>query len=110
MERGWIGNVASTVDAAGLHWEKPDVILLKSKLSALVGQKHVTPYDLMGMCVADRGVVVRILLPLAKEVDGVSVYETRWPMIPLRWVNESDLFEGVAKKMNDVYAYDLETT
>ena len=86
------------------------MILSRSKFSALVGQKHVTPYDLMGMCVADRGVVVRTLLPLAKEVDAVSDYETRWPMIPLRWVNESDLFGGVAEKMNDVYAYDLETT
>ena len=68
---------------ARLYWENPSVILSKSIFPVLVGDKHETPYNLLWMDAADSSVVVRALLPLT---------------------------EGVAEKLNNVYAYDLETT
>ena len=87
------------------------MILSDSDFEAITQGRHSAPHRVLGMHrLVDGGVVVRALLPLAKGVVVVPVHKVRRPVIPLRRVGESDLFEGVEEEVNDVYAYELMVT
>jgi hypothetical protein len=56
------------------------------------------------------GVVVRALLPGAKKVEVQPVHEKTKPKFELARIPGTDVFEGVTKNANQVYAYDLVIT
>ena len=87
------------------------MIISESEFEAITHGRHAAPHELLGMHQLEGGgVVVRALLPLAKGVVAVPVHEPSKPVIALRRVGESDLFEGMLEEENDIYAYDLAIT
>ena len=87
------------------------MIISEAEFEAITHGRHASPHELLGMHQLEGGgVVVRALLPLAKGVVAVPVHEPFKPVIALRRVGESDLFEGTLEEENDIYAYDLAIT
>ena len=86
------------------------MILSPAEYESLVHLKHAAPHSLLGMHPAGTGVVVRALIPGASAVEAVPTHEKRMPAITLERLGDSDLFEGVSRKANRVYAYDLVVT
>lgn len=87
------------------------MILSAPEFEAITNGTHASPHDLLGMHrMPGGGLVVRAFLPLAKGVVAVPVDSVNKPVIPLRRVGESDLFEGVAEEEADLYPYDLAIT
>ena len=87
------------------------MILSDNEFEAITGGTHASPHDLLGMHrLADGGVVVRAFLPLAKGVVAVPADQVNKPVIPLRRVGDSDLFEGVAEEETELFPYDLAIT
>ena len=87
------------------------MILSDIEFEAITGGTHTSPHDLLGMHrLADGGVVVRAFLPLAKGVVAVPADQVNKPVIPLRRVGDSDLFEGVAEEETELFPYDLAIT
>jgi len=87
------------------------MILTDAQFEAITTGRHAAPHELLGMHrLAEGGVVVRALLPLAKGVVAVPVHEPSKPVIALRRVGDSDLFEGTVEDVNEIYAYDLAIT
>jgi 1,4-alpha-glucan branching enzyme len=87
------------------------MIISESEFEAITHGRHAAPHELLGMHQLEGGgVVVRALLPLAKGVVAVPVHEPSKPVIALRRVGESDLFEGKLEEENEIYAYDLAIT
>jgi 1,4-alpha-glucan branching enzyme len=56
------------------------------------------------------GVVARALLPGVAKVEVQPVHEKDKPSFPLERIPNTDVFEGVTKAANTVYAYDLVIT
>ncbi|MGH7991212.1 MAG: 1,4-alpha-glucan branching enzyme, partial [Limisphaerales bacterium] len=56
------------------------------------------------------GLVVRALLPDAAKVEVQPVHEKDKPKFELKRIPNTDIFEGVTKVANKVYAYDLAVT
>ncbi|HMO65043.1 MAG TPA: 1,4-alpha-glucan branching protein GlgB, partial [Verrucomicrobiota bacterium] len=85
------------------------MLLTAAELEALIGARHATPHELLGMhpLGGRAGVVVRALLPGAEAVEAVPVHEKSRPRIPLARVHDAGLFEGVSRGAAEVYAYDL---
>ncbi|HAV62916.1 MAG TPA: 1,4-alpha-glucan branching enzyme [Verrucomicrobiales bacterium] len=54
-----------------------------------------------------KGIVARALLPGAQSVSVRPVHEPSLPAFELRRIKDTALFEGIAKKADRVYAYDL---
>lgn len=87
------------------------MILSAPEFEAITNGTHASPHDLLGMHrMPGGGLVVRAFLPLAKGVVAVPVDSVNKPVIPLRRVGESDLFEGVAEEEADLFPYDLAIT
>src|SRR5882757_6623771 len=88
------------------------MILSPAELRSLVDLKHQSPHSLLGMQpLGDKsGVVVRALLPDAKKVEVQPVHEKDKPAFELKRIPNTDVFEGVTKLANSVYAYDLVIT
>ena len=87
------------------------MILSSSDFEAITRGTHASPHDHLGMHrLKDGGLVVRALLPLAKAVVAVPVESVSKPVIPLRRLGASDLFEGLANQENDLFPYDLAIT
>ncbi|MSR66693.1 MAG: 1,4-alpha-glucan branching protein GlgB [Pedosphaera sp.] len=86
------------------------MILSPSEWDSLVRFTHATPHDLLGMHSLPDGVVVRALLPEARAVMAVPTHEKTRPVIPLKRLGDSDLFEGTAHGSAQIYAYDLLVT
>ena len=87
------------------------MILSGTDFEALTHGTHASPHDFLGMHrLGDGGVVVRAFLPLAKEVAAVPIDSVSRSVIPLRRVGDSDLFEGLADKENELFPYDLAIT
>ena len=87
------------------------MILSEAEFEAIASGSHASPHELLGMHrLADGGLVVRAFLPLAKGVVAVPVEDASKPVVPLRRVGESDLFEGVAEEQNEPFEYDLAIT
>ena len=88
------------------------MLLTKDELRSLVELTHQSPHSLLGMQpLGDKsGVVVRAFLPDAAKVEIQPVHEKDKPKFELKRVPNTDVFEGVTKLVNSVYAYDLVIT
>ncbi len=85
------------------------MVLTKEELRSLAELKHQSPHTLLGMHpLGDgSGLVVRAFLPDAAKVEIQPVHEKDKPKFELQRIPQTDIFEGVTKKANKVYAYDL---
>jgi 1,4-alpha-glucan branching enzyme len=93
--------------------EKPlNMILTSSELESLVRIQHSSPHQLLGMHpLGDKGgVVVRVVWPTAARVEVVPTHEPSMPSIALKRLHDQGVFEGVNRKVNRVYAYDVVIT
>ena len=88
------------------------MLLTKDELRSLVELKHSSPHTLLGMHpLGDKsGLVVRALLPDAAKVEIHPTHEKDKPKIELARIPNTDIFEGITKSANKVYAYDLVIT
>jgi 1,4-alpha-glucan branching enzyme len=88
------------------------MILTNEELRSLVELTHQSPHTLLGMhALGDKsGVVARALLPGAAKVEVQPVHEKDKPAFALERIPNTDVFEGVTKAANTVYAYDLVVT
>jgi 1,4-alpha-glucan branching enzyme len=88
------------------------MILTRDELRSLKELTHQSPHSLLGMqpLGGQSGVVVRALLPDAKKVEVQPVHEKDKPAFELKRIPNTDVFEGVTKLANSVYAYDLVIT
>ncbi|MGA3180829.1 MAG: 1,4-alpha-glucan branching protein GlgB [Verrucomicrobiota bacterium] len=86
--------------------------LTKDEVESLVGLRHRSPHELLGMHPLADGsaVVVRVFAPNAAKVAIVPVHEKTRPQIKLRRINSAGLFEGLTTKASEVYAYDVVVT
>ncbi len=85
------------------------MILSGGELEALVAVRHASPHDLLGMHpLGDRrGIVVRAMLPGAERVEAVPLRESSKPRIRLERVHPSGVWEGSAREVSGVFAYEL---
>ena len=85
------------------------MILSAEELKSLIQVKHRSPHHLLGMHpLGDgSGLVVRALVPDAAQIEVVPTHEKAKPRLRLKRLRHSELFEGVTKKAQQVYAYDL---
>ena len=88
------------------------MILSPDELRSLVGLKHRSPHQLLGLHpLGDgSGVVARAFVPGAAEIEIQPVHEKNQPAFKLKRLHEAGLFEGVTKRAKRVYAYDLVIT
>ena len=88
------------------------MILTKEELRSLVELTHQSPHTLLGMHIlGDKsGLVARALLPGAAKVEIQPVHEKDKPAFALERIPNTDVFEGVTKAANTIYAYDLVVT
>src|ERR1700761_8221639 len=88
------------------------MILTSDELRSLVELKHQSPHTLLGMHpLGDKsGIVVRAMLPDAGKVQIQPVHEKNRPTFELKRIPNTDIFEGLSKNANEVYAYDLVIT
>jgi 1,4-alpha-glucan branching enzyme len=88
------------------------MILTPDELHSLVELIHQSPHSLLGMQpLGDgSGLVVRALLPDADRVEIQPVHEKNKPHFALQRLPGTDVFEGITRSANKVYAYDLVVT
>ncbi len=88
------------------------MILTSDELHSLVELIHQSPHTLLGMHpLGDgSGLVVRALLPDAAKIEIQPVHEKERPKFELKRLPNTDIFEGVTRSANKVYAYDLVVT
>src|SRR5215469_11489816 len=88
------------------------MVLTQEELRSLTGVNTRSPHQLLGMHPLgdSAGIVVRALAPNASKVEVQPVHEKDKPSIKLERIPNSDVFEGVTKAVNRVYAYDLVIT
>src|SRR3954447_1577590 len=88
------------------------MVLTQEELQSLVEIRNRSPHQLLGLHpLGDgAGLVARALLPEAAKVELQPVHEKDKPVIKLKRVPKSDLFEGTTKEASRVYAYDLVVT
>jgi len=88
------------------------MVLTQDELRSLIDVNQRSPHQLLGMHpLGDgSGLVVRALVPHASKVEIQPVHEKDKPTIKLERIPNSDVFEGVTKAANRVYAYDLVVT
>ena len=88
------------------------MILSREELRSLVELTHQSPHSLLGMQpLGDgSGLVVRAMLPDAAKVEIQPTHEKDKPRLELKRIPNTDIFEGVTKSANKVYAYDLVIT
>src|SRR5512145_2236264 len=93
-------------------WHSRAMLLTDAELHSLVNAQIRSPHTLLGMHPLgdESGVVVRAYLPNAAAVEVVPVHERDLPVIKLKRLHESGLYEGVTTKAHRVYAYDLIVT
>ena len=86
--------------------------LTQDELRSLVELRNRCPHELLGLHVLGdgAGVVARAFLPDAAKVEVQPVLERDQPVIKLKRIPKTDLFEGVAQGAGRVYAYDLVIT
>jgi 1,4-alpha-glucan branching enzyme len=88
------------------------MVLSQDELTSLVEVRHRSPHDLLGLhTLGDgQGVVARALIPNAAKVEIHPVHEKSRPVIKLKRVPRTDVFEGTSREADRVYAYDLVVT
>ncbi len=86
------------------------MILTQGELDALTLARSHNPHQFLGMHLLGegKGVVVRAFLPQAAAVRALPTHEKNKPVIPLRKIHESGVFEGESSSATGIYAYDLE--
>ncbi len=82
------------------------MIISEAELAALAELRHARPHDLLGMHLADGGVVVRALLPETHAVAAVKI-DGNGPVIPLRRLGETNVFEGHTTDVSEIFLYEL---
>ncbi len=85
---------------------KAGVILAADQLAALVERRHSAPHEVLGLHGTQGGVVARALLPEARGVAVVPL-EGAGPVIPLRRLGDTDVFEGYTSECFEVFPYEL---
>jgi 1,4-alpha-glucan branching enzyme len=85
------------------------MLLTHDELRSLVEVRNRSPHMLLGMHpLGDgSGLVARAILPDAASVEIQPVHEKSMPVMKLKRIPRTDVFEGVTKEANRVYAYDL---
>ena len=88
------------------------MILTPEELASLVQVQLRSPHQLLGMHpLGDgSGLVTRAFLPNAAKVEVVPTHEKDKPSVELARIHEAGVFEGITRKANRVYAYDLVIT
>ncbi len=88
------------------------MVLSQDELRSLVEARNRCPHQLLGLHpLGDgSGLVGRALLPGAAKVEMHPVHEPAMPVIRLKRIPKTDLFEGVTKGATRVYACDLVIT
>src|SRR5947209_19626426 len=88
------------------------MVLTREELRSLAELKHSSPHTLLGMhSLGDgSGLVVRALLPDAATVEVHPVHEKDRPKFTLERIPHTDVFEGLTRSANKIYAYDLVVT
>jgi 1,4-alpha-glucan branching enzyme len=88
------------------------MILSESELKSLVEVSAGNPHHWLGMHpLGDgSGVVARAFVPDAASIELVPTHEKSRPAFKLKRAHEAGLFEGVNRKAQHVYAYDLIVT
>ena len=88
------------------------MVLTQEELRSLVEVRSRSPHELLGLHqLGDgSGLVARALVPEAAKVEIQPVHEKEQPVIKLKRIPKTDLFEGTTKLANRVYAYDLVIT
>jgi len=88
------------------------MILTPDELHSLTELIHQSPHTLLGMHpLGDHsGLVVRALLPAVEKVAIRPVHEKDRPSFELQRIPGTDVFEGVTREAQTVYAYDLVIT
>ncbi len=86
--------------------------LTQDELKSLTELRSRAPHALLGMHALPEGggVVVRALLPDAAKVVVEPLRQQKMPVIQLKRIPKTDLFEGVAHEAKDPYAYELVIT
>ncbi|HWX21149.1 MAG TPA: 1,4-alpha-glucan branching protein GlgB [Candidatus Binatia bacterium] len=88
------------------------MVITQKELQSLVELKSRAPHELLGMHELPNGagLVARALVPNAEKVELQPVHEEDKPTVLLERIPKTDVFEGVTKDANRVYAYDLVIT
>jgi 1,4-alpha-glucan branching enzyme len=88
------------------------MILSKGELQSLVEVKNGCPHQLLGLhpLGAGKGLVARACVPDAAKVAIEPVLEKDKPVINLKRIPHTDIFEGITQATDRVYAYDLVIT
>jgi len=75
------------------------MLLTPAEVESLTGLRHGSPHSLLGLHpLGDgTGMVGRAHLPGAQEVEIVPVHEKTVPVLKLKRVGDTDLFEGVTR-------------
>ena len=88
------------------------MVLTQQELRSLVEAKTRSPHELLGIHALGNGggLVARALVPNAAKVELQPVHEKDKPIIQLKRIPKTDLFEGTTTQADRVYAYDLVIT
>jgi 1,4-alpha-glucan branching enzyme len=88
------------------------MVLTQDELRSLVEVKQRSPHQLLGLHpLGDgSGLVARAQLPHAAKVELRPLHEQDQPIIKLKRIPRTDVFEGVTTQASQVYAYDLVVT
>src|ERR1044071_7198702 len=88
------------------------MVLTQQELLSLVEAKTRSPHHLLGLHSLGEGagLVARALIPHAAQVEVHPVHEKDKPVIPLKRISKTDVFEGTTSAVDKVYAYDLVIT
>ncbi len=88
------------------------MVLTREELRSLVEVRNGCPHRLLGLhpLGAGQGLVARALVPGAAKVDIEPVLEKDKPVIHLKRISNTDVFEGTTKAADRVYSYDLVIT
>src|SRR5437588_5941672 len=88
------------------------MVLTQEELQSLIDVRQRSPHQLLGLHpLGDgSGLVARALLPNAENVEFHPVHEKQKPVIKLKRLPKTDVFEATSNGSNRVFAYDLVVT
>ena len=88
------------------------MVLTRDELQSLVGARNRSPHELLGMHLLGdgAGLVVRAFAVNAAKVEIQPAHEKDKPAFQLQRIPKTDVFEGITKEADRVYAYDLVVT
>ncbi len=89
-----------------------NMILSQEELRSLVEVRNGCPHQLLGLhpLGPGKGLVARAFAPEAAKVRIEPVLEKDKPVIHLKRIHGTDVFEGAVKEVDRVYSYDLVVT